>query len=161
MKVLTINFQSIKGKRETFWNLSESSKPDIILGCETWLKTTVTNQEIIPPGYKVYRKDRHDWHGGLLVIATSCYINNIVDVSIHSELIAVHIEGVDTNSSLVVASFYQQPNRDIDHTHSLCQDLKEIMNKYQKIRDMDRWRYQLTKYRLTQIQYPAAGILKR
>ena len=58
MKVLTINFQSIKAKREAFWNLLESSKPDIILGCETWLKPTITNHEIIPPGYDGYRKDR-------------------------------------------------------------------------------------------------------
>jgi hypothetical protein len=132
MKLLTINFQSIKAKRETFWNLLESSKPDIILGCETGLKPTVTNQEIIPPGYEVYRQDRHDGYGGVLVIVKSCYISSIVDVNIHSELIAVHIEGVDDNSSLVVASFYRQPNRGIDHTHSLCQDLKEVMKKYKK-----------------------------
>jgi hypothetical protein len=47
-------------------------------------------------------------------------------------LVAVHIEGVEDNSSLVVASVYRQPNRDIDHTHSLCQDIKEVMNKYIK-----------------------------
>ena len=60
IKVLTINFQSIKAKRESFWNLVESSKPDVILGCETWLKPTISNQEIAPPGYSIYRKDRDD-----------------------------------------------------------------------------------------------------
>ena len=96
------------------------------------------------------RNDRHDGYGGVLVIVKSsvCYISSIVDVNIHSELIAVHIEGVDDNSSLVVASFYRQPNRDIDHTHRLCQDLKVVINRYKKINDMDRWRCQLTRHRL-------------
>ena len=77
-----------------------------------------TNQEIIPPGYEVYRKDRHDGYGGVLVIVKSCYISSIVDVNIHSELIAVHIEDVDDNSSFEVASFYRQPK--ILITHIVC-----------------------------------------
>ena len=122
-------------------------KPDIKLGYETWPKPTITNQEIIPPGYEVYRKDRHDGYGGVLVIVKSCYISSIVDINIHSELVAIHIEGVHDNSSLVVASFYRQPNRDIDHTHRLCQDLKGH-EQIQNIHDMDSSRCQLTRYRL-------------
>ena len=129
MKILTINFQSIRAKREVFWNLLESSKPDLVLGCETWLNPTITDQEIIPPGYEVYRKDRTDGYGGVLVAIKSCYISSIIDLTIHSELVAVQIEGVD-NSSILVASFYRQPNRDSDHTHTLCQDIKHITDKY-------------------------------
>jgi hypothetical protein len=64
----------------TDWKLLE--RDIFILGCETWLKPTITNQEIIPPGYEVYRNDRHDWYGGVLVIVKSsvCYISSIVDV---------------------------------------------------------------------------------
>jgi hypothetical protein len=38
LKVFTINFQSLRAKREAFWNLVDSSKPDVKLGCETWLR---------------------------------------------------------------------------------------------------------------------------
>jgi hypothetical protein len=45
------------------------------------------NQEIIPPGYEGYRKDRHDGYGGVLVAVKSCYISSTVNI--HSELVAV------------------------------------------------------------------------
>ena len=126
MKILTINFQSIKAKREALWNLVESCKPDIILGCETWLKPTITNQEVMPPGYELYRNDRQDGYGGVLVAVKSNYISSIVDIDFHSEIVAVQIEGAD-KSSIAVASLYRQPNRDIEHTHTLCNDIRRII----------------------------------
>ena len=85
------NFQSIKAKREAFWNLVESRKPDIVLGCETWLKSTITNQEVMSPGYEVYRNDRSDGYGGVLIAVKSHYISSIVDIDFHSEPVAVQI----------------------------------------------------------------------
>ena len=35
MRVLEINFQSLKSKHEEFWSLLEQSEPNIILGSET------------------------------------------------------------------------------------------------------------------------------
>lgn len=35
IKVLNINFQSIKNKKEELWNLVDTSDPDIIFGTET------------------------------------------------------------------------------------------------------------------------------
>jgi hypothetical protein len=37
IKVLSINFQSIKIKKEELWNLVDTSDPDIIFGTETIL----------------------------------------------------------------------------------------------------------------------------
>ena len=131
IKVLTINFQSIKAKRESFWNLVESSKPDVILGCETWLKPTISNQEIAPPGYSIYRKDRDDGYGGVLVAVKSNFISSEVDIAFQSELVAVQVEGTGS-SPLIIASLYRQPNRNIDHTISLCNDIRSIANKFKE-----------------------------
>ena len=121
IKVLTINFQSIKAKKETFWNLIESSKPDIILGCETWLKPTISNQEIAPPGYHVYRRDRDDDYGGVMVAIKSGFGSSEINLDFHSELVAVQVEG---KSPLIIGSLYRQPNRNTNHTISLCDDIR-------------------------------------
>jgi hypothetical protein len=40
LRVLNINFQSIKRKQHIVNNIIESSKPDIVIGNETWLNPT-------------------------------------------------------------------------------------------------------------------------
>jgi hypothetical protein len=38
LRLLDINFQSMKAKREEFWSMLEYNDPDIIIASETWLK---------------------------------------------------------------------------------------------------------------------------
>ena len=63
IKVLNINFQSIKNKKEELWNLVDTSDPDIIFGTETWLNNNITSSEIFPSdmNYYVVRKERRRW----------------------------------------------------------------------------------------------------
>ena len=129
IKTLTINFQSVKSKRESFWNLVDSSKPDIIFGCETWLRPNITTQEVMPPGYNTYRKDRADGYGGVLVAVKDTLISSQVDIAFNSELVAVQIEGEGTKP-LIVGSFYRQPNRNIDHTNNMCEDIRKLTSKF-------------------------------
>ena len=51
----------------------DKEKPDILAGTETWLTPDVMNSEIIPPelGYSIYRKDRPDGYGGLLLTVSN------------------------------------------------------------------------------------------
>ena len=43
--------------------------PDVIVGTETWLNSSIKDNEIIPAdfNYKIYRKDRSDGYGGVLL----------------------------------------------------------------------------------------------
>ena len=82
--------------RKAFWNLVDSSKPEVILGCETWLRSTISTQEVMPPGYVTYRKDRSDGYGGVLVAVKDTLISSEVDIETKSELIAVQIEEEQT-----------------------------------------------------------------
>ena len=56
-RVLNINFQSIKPKQHIVNNIIERSKPDIVIGTETWLKPNIHNNEVFPENYNIYRKD--------------------------------------------------------------------------------------------------------
>ena len=72
IRILVVNFQSIKNKRTELPVLIESSQPDIIVGSETWLSDKIGSQEIFPPelGFDVIRRDRpKDPHGGVLIAA--------------------------------------------------------------------------------------------
>ena len=45
LRSLTINFQSLYGKKEVFWSLVDAVKPDVIFGSETWLKPDMGQSE--------------------------------------------------------------------------------------------------------------------
>ena len=67
LRTLVINFQSLRPKKAEFWNRLYTTNPDVILGTETWLKSDVTDAEVFPPNFNVFRKDRHGGYGGVLV----------------------------------------------------------------------------------------------
>ena len=63
--LLNINFQSSPGKRAEILNLLESTRPDIVVGTETWLDSSIQDSEVFPGTYKVFRKDRNRYGGGV------------------------------------------------------------------------------------------------
>ena len=54
-------------KKEAILTTTESYAPDIIIGTETWLNSSILNNEIFPPGiYKIEHRERPDGYGGVL-----------------------------------------------------------------------------------------------
>ena len=54
-----MNCQSIRNiKKPELQNIVDTAKPDIILGCESWLSPDIANSEIFPEGFDAVRKDR-------------------------------------------------------------------------------------------------------
>ena len=47
LKVLVVNCQSIRGanRKPLFHNMIESTKPDIVIGCESWLDSSISSTE--------------------------------------------------------------------------------------------------------------------
>ncbi|VDH93834.1 Hypothetical predicted protein [Mytilus galloprovincialis] len=64
------NINSVKSKQGIVKNLLESTKPDIVLGTETWIDSSITNNQIFPPNYNIYRNDRNI-QGGVLIAINS------------------------------------------------------------------------------------------
>ena len=57
-RTLILNCQSLRGKVEAFQSSVDYFQPDCILGTEFWLDKSVSTNEIFPPGYKIFRRDR-------------------------------------------------------------------------------------------------------
>ena len=122
LKVITVNFQSIRSKKEVFWDLPDSSKPDVIIGCETWLKPDVANGVIIPPGYETYRHDQPDGYGGVLISIRSDLISHEVSNNFKSELVAAKIK-LANDKSLILCSGYRPTNNDLQYAELLCDEI--------------------------------------
>ena len=86
LKIICLNYQSIVNKKEAFWELLERHSPDIVVACETWLDQSVTDNEIIPSGYKLYRRDRDDGYGGILISVKDKIDSQIIECNISCEL---------------------------------------------------------------------------
>ena len=76
LRILNVNFQSIKLKQCRLSNILESVKPDILIGTETWLDPNIKDSEIFPSGYRLHRKDKVTSGGGGVLIAVKNEYNS-------------------------------------------------------------------------------------
>ena len=105
--------------------LLERHSPDIVVACETWLDQSVTDNEIIPSGYKLYRRDRDDGYGSVLISVKDKIDSQIIECSISCELCAVKLH-LTENQSLIIIGIYRPPNRDILYAQNLFDSIINI-----------------------------------
>ena len=129
-KIMVINFQSIKNKRAEFNNLLDSADTDIVIGTETWLRPEIRSAEIFPNNYKVYRKDRKDGYGGVLLAVKDDIISEELKMGKDIEAVFVKLNIPGIRTSLIVGSLYRPPNSDINYLEALCEEIRNQANKY-------------------------------
>ena len=110
LRSLTINFQSIREKKAELLNILETSEPDIVFGNETWLTSNHHSAEYFPPTYHVYRKDRKDGYGGVLLAVKSTLISHQLPVNNDSEAVIVSIKTTKPSEPLIAVSLYRTPS---------------------------------------------------
>lgn len=99
---------------------------DLVLGCETFLKSDIENSELMPDSYQVFRKDRNDGYGGVIIIAKQNLIVKELPTPDNVEFIAVQIEVQGNNSPLIVGSLYRPPKSDLQYTELLCSTVSKL-----------------------------------
>jgi hypothetical protein len=70
LRIMNMNFQSLKRKDKLLEAIIETTEPDILIGTETWLDANIISSEIIPDycHYDMERRDRpKDPHGGVMI----------------------------------------------------------------------------------------------
>ena len=110
--------------------LIESTKPDVILGTETWLNYSDISSDFFPSTFTVYRRDRGTYnHGGVLIAARI----NLISTMIHkgnSESASVKIE-LPNKRSMVVTSFYRPPCSNEDYLNSFIEKITTIRRSHE------------------------------
>ena len=102
LRILNVNCQSIKNKHHQIQNLVDSTKPDVIIATETWLDPTISNSQIFPPNYNIYRKDRkvNTTGGGVLI-------------AINDKCLSSEIPELDTDCEIIWCKIQQKGNKDL------------------------------------------------
>ena len=117
LRVIAVNCQSIKNKKADLENLVESTKPDIVIGNESWLHKDIQSSEVFPSGFTCYRNDRRsDPHGGVFILVSDKYLSSEpTDLKSDdtSEQLWVKLQ-VKGSPDLYVGSFYKPPKQTED-----------------------------------------------
>lgn len=89
------------------------------------------SQEITPPGFTTYRKDRASgWKGGVFIMIRNHLIATECNISVsEAELlwIEIHIQG---HRPLIIGSFYRPPNSAPSNLQQLADNIVEIQHKF-------------------------------
>ncbi|XP_061174900.1 uncharacterized protein LOC133184046 [Saccostrea echinata] len=109
LRVVSLNFQSIKNKVHKTEVLIDNSEPDIIVGTETWLNDNIFSAELIPTTYNVFRRDRADSHGGIIIAVKNDLVCTPIYTSKDHELLCVRLH-VNKKKSIIIGAYYRPPN---------------------------------------------------
>ena len=133
LRVLIVNCQSIRNKRSAISESVEYTKPDVIVGCESWLGPEHKNSEIFPDGYQsnVYRKDRNKNGGGVFIAVHDNLTTSEVEGS-QSQCEAVWTELHTNEKSVLIGSYYRPPNSTVDSIEELSASIHQITRNKDK-----------------------------
>ena len=128
-----MNCQSIRNKRSAISESVEYTKPDVIIGCESWLGPEHKNSEIFPEGYQsnVYRKDRNKNGGGVFISVHDNLTTSEVESS-QSQCEAVWAELHTNEKSVLIGSYYRPPNSTIDSIEQLSTSIHQVTHNKDK-----------------------------
>ena len=131
VRILNINFQSIKSKREEFWSILDQCDPDIVLATETWLNTSIMEAEVLPPGYKfAARRDRPtSSHGGVAIITRDNIDASEIPLTTQAEMVAASIPSKSTKP-IIVSSIYRPTDNNKEYTAHLCDTIQQLHSSY-------------------------------
>ena len=141
LKVLNVNCQSIVNKKAEFQNIMDSTDADIVIATETWLKEGKHQDgEIGIAGgfsntYKIYRKDRKDGYGGVLIgVKNTLCSTRVPEMENDGENVWVKI-GVKGAKMLYVGAVYR-PHEGDEVGH---EQIKASLNKLATYPNANIW----------------------
>ena len=130
LRIMFINFQSIRNKTADTKVLIEEHNPDIVQGVETWLSGDINSAEIFPDSYDVFRKDRQvGVHGGILVACKKDLIlTRKEEFEVDSELLWAQLE-LKGRHSLLIGTAYKPRHNDKNFVSELEISFDKISRK--------------------------------
>ena len=101
------NSRSIVNKLRCFQSFIYAHDYSFIVLTETWLHDYIYNNELIPSGYTIYRKDRNSKGGGVLVAVKSIFKSIQLTSPDNLEVVAVTVHA---HHSFTICAVYIPPN---------------------------------------------------
>jgi hypothetical protein len=137
LRILTVNCRSIKDKTSEFKAILNYTKPDIVIGTESWLKgiqpgknptkDAIKTSEIFPDQYQAFRNDRGTLGGGVFVLVhNSIVATEQPQYVTNCEINWVKIK-LQNTKNLLIGSFFI-PHRNKNTLEELEKSLQLITN---------------------------------
>ena len=132
LRLLTINFQSIRAKREEFWTLLKYSQPDVVICSETWLHPNIYEREVLPENYRfAARRDRKSSpHGGVAIIVREDIDASEIEMDTSAEFVAATIPCKSSKKPIVVCALYRPPDNDLETMQELYKCTSLVTNRH-------------------------------
>ena len=84
----------------------DSTKPDVIFCTETWIDSSISDNQIFPDNYNIYRKDRKITGGEVMIAINKEYLSEPVsEYDTDCEIIWAKIKLVNSKD-LYLAAYY-------------------------------------------------------
>ena len=113
LTVIVTNCRSLVNKKAELINLLDSTKADIAICTETWPNSTISDSEICPDNYSLFRNDRTDRHeGGVAILTSNKFIASqpVEYMCNNSELLWVDIQLVGCKKLMIGSKSNQKSN---------------------------------------------------
>lgn len=107
IRILLVNTRSIKGKQTKFWTMVEIYDADVVIAVETWLDESIKDGEVGHDGYNIFRRDRNNRGGGILVACKEEMKGRLIWSDEDSELMGIKILGGSNEKEIIAV--YRPP----------------------------------------------------
>ena len=131
IRVVNINFCSIRNKKAEFRTFLEITDLDIIMGTETWISSTDFSSEYFPEQYMVYRTDRCTTGGGVLLGIKTRLMSQQVVTPPDVELVMATFT-VTKRLSVLIGCCYRPPNMTEAYMHKVTAELRATQQRHQE-----------------------------
>jgi len=130
LRIINVNCQSLVNKKGPFYNLLDSSRPDVIIATETWLHDGILSSEYFSSDhYTIYRRDRNtDTSGGGVLIAVNRDIMSTREETLEvgqAEMIWVKVT-IKGCKNLYICGCYRAESGDADFVEAFNTSLERI-----------------------------------
>ena len=92
------------------------------------LRPTLAIGKKFPPGYRVYRKDQADGHGGVLLGISASLNSNQIETETEGKFVAVKVLG--SKHAIIFAAAHRPPTCDQTYMDTVNQTLSTLCHKF-------------------------------
>ena len=123
------NARSLVNKLSKFQSLVYASDCNVFCITETWLSDQISDGEILPSNFVLYRKDRPSRGGGVLIAVQESMYSTLISSPRDLEVVSVRL-GLDNH--FVICCVYVPPDSSVLYFSSLVNHLTEIVSSFTK-----------------------------
>ena len=130
LKFVSININSIRGKKLELLAFLDFHQPQIVAIQETKIDSSISTSELFPEScpYNVYRKDRTLDGGGVMFLIHKD-ISHMPITELENDSESIWVKVFANKTSHFVASWYRRPGGDLEKLASQLKSLKKSLKR--------------------------------